>query len=186
MHRLAVLVVTAVATVLALYLSTIYGLLFLAADLVLVIMFPQLTAALFIPLTNTYGAFCGYFIGLLLRFGAGESLSNLPAFIKYPLYSPDNGQLFPFRTFAMCCSLLTIVVVSIIAKLLFTRHWLPQKMDICHCFPTSLGVESANDLVYTSGTDKSMKNVEKPASPTGDNVRTSGKLDMEYSASTQL
>ena len=42
-HRLSVLVIGSISTIIALYVPTIYGLFILAADLVFVVMLPQLT-----------------------------------------------------------------------------------------------------------------------------------------------
>ena len=55
-------------------------------------------------------------VGLVLRIGGGEPLLNLPAFIPYGFPSPA-GSDFPFRTFAMLASLLTIWFVSRVTQL---------------------------------------------------------------------
>ena len=50
----------------------------MAADIIFVIMLPQLVCVLFFSFSNTYGAFAGFFTGLVLRIGAGESYLSLP------------------------------------------------------------------------------------------------------------
>ena len=106
----------------------------LAADVIFVIMLPQLSAVLFISCANTYGAISGYFIGLLLRLGAGEPYLSLPAVLHYPGFSSDMGQLFPFRTFSMLCSFLSIILISKTAEWIFTNCGLSEKFDILKCF----------------------------------------------------
>ncbi|XP_064630569.1 high affinity choline transporter 1-like [Lineus longissimus] len=120
-QRIAVFSVAAIATVMSLFVTTIYGLFILAADFVYVILFPQLVCVLFVPRTNTIGAVAGYLLAVILRIGAGEPFIALPALIKYPFYNDADQQLFPFRTFAMVLSLLTIVFVSHIIN--FLSKW---------------------------------------------------------------
>ena len=65
---------------------------------------------------NRTGAIAGAVVGLVLRIGGGEPLLNLPAFISYGFPSP-SGSDFPFRTFAMLASLLTIWFASSATRL---------------------------------------------------------------------
>ena len=112
MQRISVVVIGSVSTALALLVPSVYGMFIMAADIIFVIMFPQLVAAVFTSYSNSYGALSGYLVGILLRIGAGEPNVQLPAFIHFPLYSAEMGQLFPFRTFAMLCSLTIILCIS--------------------------------------------------------------------------
>ncbi len=114
--RFSVLVIGAIATWMALTVQSVYALWFLCADLVYVILFPQLVLALFYKKSNYVGALTGVFVGLLLRLGGGEEVFGLPSFIPYPMDHPEFGIQFPFRTFAMVMSLLTIVVVSYLTR----------------------------------------------------------------------
>jgi high affinity choline transporter 7 len=109
--RGAVVIIGALATCLALSVQSVYALWYLCADLVYVILFPQLVMVLFCPHANRTGAVTGAAVGLVLRLGGGEPLLGLPAFIPYPLSTP-TGTHFPFRTFAMAVGLLTIWFVS--------------------------------------------------------------------------
>ncbi|XP_070540279.1 high-affinity choline transporter 1-like [Ptychodera flava] len=127
--RISIFVITAFAMLLAITIETIYGLWYLCSDLVYVILFPQLFCVVYFPGCNLYGSLLGYIIGLILRLGGGESLLKLDPFIYYPLYDPVNGQLFPFRTFSMCISFLTIVLVSYSLKWLFENNHIPKKYD---------------------------------------------------------
>lgn len=79
-----------------------------------------------------------YFINysgfVLCNFQGGEPLIGLPAFLAYPFYDPILGQLFPFRTMSMIISLMSHVIVSIIARWIFVNNLLPAKWDLLRCF----------------------------------------------------
>ena len=109
--RVAILVIGGIATVLALQVKSVYGLWYLCADLVYVILFPQLTMALFDKKANVIGAMSGACLGLFLRIGGGEPLLGMPMFLPYPM-AHDGTSDFPFRTFAMLLSIFTIYLVS--------------------------------------------------------------------------
>lgn len=113
--RLTILLIGTAATWLALSVQSVYALWYLCADLVYVILFPQLVMVLYSRTANATGAMAGAVIGLILRLGGGEAMLGIPAFIDYPLDTP-NGRAFPFRTFAMLASLLTIWGVSKLTK----------------------------------------------------------------------
>ncbi|XP_048776089.2 high-affinity choline transporter 1-like [Ostrea edulis] len=116
-QTISILCVGVMATLVSLFVPIVYGLFILAADVVFVIVLPQLFCAVFITRSNVYGAITGFLVGTVLRMGAGESLLDWQPFIKYPFYSVDAGQQFPFRTFAMIISLVTIVMVSLFSDL---------------------------------------------------------------------
>jgi hypothetical protein len=133
-QRVSILSVGAVATVISILVPVVYGLFILAADVVFVIILPQLACAVFLPFTNASGAVAGYALGLLLRVGAGEPTVNLPAFIYYPYYDAEGGaQLFPFRTFAMLSSLLCICGVSVITNALYGSGVVATRLDCLAC-----------------------------------------------------
>ncbi|XP_062910439.1 high-affinity choline transporter 1-like [Mobula hypostoma] len=118
--KTSVLLVTVLATVLALFTNTIYGLYVLSADIVYVVIFPQLVCALYVPCVNRLGFVTGVLIGALLRITGGEPLFHLPPIIHYPGgYFQNNYyvQTFPYKTFAMLSSLITTVVLSHISKI---------------------------------------------------------------------
>lgn len=116
-QRAAIFFVGVLATLVSLFVPLVYGLFILAADVVFVIVFPQLICAVYFKWTNSYGAVVGYLVGVVLRVGAGEPTIHLPPFIFYPEYDEEAGQSFPFRTFAMVTSLLCIIVVSIVTNI---------------------------------------------------------------------
>ena len=56
---------------------------FFTADLVFVLLFPQLLWALFDPQANRTGSIAAFSVSLVLRLGGGIPLFGLPAFIPY-------------------------------------------------------------------------------------------------------
>ena len=70
--RAAVVVIGALALALGLLVQSVYGLFYLCADFVYVILFPQLVAVIYIPFVNVYGSIAGYIVGLVLRLIGGE------------------------------------------------------------------------------------------------------------------
>jgi high affinity choline transporter 7 len=110
--RLAVFGVGAMATAMALTITSIYDLWYLCSDLVYAILFPQLVSVLYIGKTNTYGSLCGFVSGTFFRLAGGEQKLGLAPLIKYPGWYEYDGfitQRFPFKTFSM---LLSFAVVS--------------------------------------------------------------------------
>ena len=110
--KASILVVGLLGTLLALRVQSVYALWFLCADLVYVILFPQLVMVLFYKKSHSVGALAGLFVGLVLRLGGGEPSLGVPAFIAYPMNYEDLGLMFPFRTFSMLSSLVVIMLVS--------------------------------------------------------------------------
>ncbi|XP_076454747.1 high-affinity choline transporter 1-like [Babylonia areolata] len=130
-QRVAILLVAGAATAMAILVRTVWGLFVLAADVVYVIVLPQLTSALFLRHTNGYGALVAFFAGAALRIGAGEPTVDLPALIRYPYYDEESGsQRMPFRAVAFVASLLCLVGVSWAANVCFRRHVLPACCDV--------------------------------------------------------
>ncbi|KAK3096853.1 hypothetical protein FSP39_003971 [Pinctada imbricata] len=120
-QRAAIFIIGAVATSISLTVPIIYGLFVLAADVVFVIILPQLFCVVYMPWTNSCGSVAGFIVGVLLRVGAGEPFLNFEPFMKYPFYNEKDGQIFPFRTFALLCSMVTIILISLIANLVKSR-----------------------------------------------------------------
>uniref|UniRef100_A0A0M3IPZ3 High-affinity choline transporter 1-like n=1 Tax=Ascaris lumbricoides TaxID=6252 RepID=A0A0M3IPZ3_ASCLU len=139
--RIAIVAVGFLATLMALTINSIYGLWYLCADLVYVILFPQLVCVVYMQRSNTYGSISGYIVGLLLRLSGGEPLLSFPALIHYPMYEeytlPDGTvsgtQYFPFRTMAMLGSFITCVGVSLLSEYLFKSGKLSVEMDFLTC-----------------------------------------------------
>lgn len=132
--RVGIFFVAALATVMGITINSVYGLWFLCADLVYVVLFPQLCCVVYVKHSNTYGSFAAYWVGLLLRLIGGEPLIGLPALLKYPFYDyNEKKQLFPFRTFAMLASFMVTLLVSYVTKFLFENELLRKEFDLFKC-----------------------------------------------------
>lgn len=126
--RVGIFVVGALATLVGLTVESIYALFHLCSDLVFCILFPQLVGAVHISFVNTYGSVAAYTIGLFLRLTGGEELIGFPALFKYPGYKNDS-QNFPFRTLAMVCSFIVLLLVSYLTNYLFDSGTLDEEYD---------------------------------------------------------
>ncbi|XP_029645950.1 high-affinity choline transporter 1 isoform X2 [Octopus sinensis] len=136
--RIAVILIGTLSTLVAIYISTVYGLFILASDFVFVIIFPQLICVVMSKQSNTYGALVGFILSLILRLGGGSSdYLDIPPFIHFPFYSKEKGQLFAFRTFSMLVSLFAIISVSWTFKWVFQKNLLSKKWDVLKCFTSA-------------------------------------------------
>ncbi|KAH3861209.1 high-affinity choline transporter 1-like [Dreissena polymorpha] len=131
--RVSIFGVGVLATLMGITVDSIYALWFLCSDLVFVVLFPQLLSVIYIRWTNTYGSLAAYIVGLFFRLAGGEAALKIPVLIKYPFYSEEDGQLFPFKTLCMLISLSTILLVSYLTKYVFEHGILPPKADIFMC-----------------------------------------------------
>ena len=115
--------VISISTALALTIQDINKYWTFLLELIYIFIFPHLLAAVYINSANVYGSIAAAFIGLLLRICAGVSEFGLPAIIEYPFYDPaEHRQIFPFRTFTMCISLLVLLVVSVTVKRFLEKY----------------------------------------------------------------
>jgi high affinity choline transporter 7 len=103
--RTSILFFGAVAAVLALKVQSVQALWFFTSDLVFVLLFPQLTAALFDPRANRTGSIVAFTVSFAIRLGAGEPLLGLPALANYP-------DTFPFRVVAAAAGMILLPLVS--------------------------------------------------------------------------
>lgn len=111
----------------------------LGGEVAYILMFPQLLSVLFIPSSNGYGAVAGFLVGVALRLLCGEPLLGLPAAIRFPGCTLQEGagqeagsyvQLWPIRTMCMLVSLTTIVAVSRLAGALLDRGLVPDLFKV--------------------------------------------------------
>ncbi|KAI0213393.1 High-affinity choline transporter 1 [Lamellibrachia satsuma] len=155
--RVSILLVGGAATSLAIIVHSIYGLFYLCADLVYVILFPQLFCVIYIPSSNSYGSLCGFTAGMFFRLTGGEPLLGLPPLIKYPWYDAASGyQLFPFKTMSMLISLVSIIVASYVAHALFYYGLLPLSADVLYGFNRD---ENDRKVVNTKAEGSGAQNV---------------------------
>ncbi|CAG5131761.1 unnamed protein product [Candidula unifasciata] len=118
--RVAIFGVSALALAMALTVESIYVLWILCADLVYVILFPQLIAVIYVKKSNTYGSLAGYIFGMFFRI-AGET----------------GTQGFPYKTLAMLVTLFTLVSTSHLSHFLFMTGKLPRRFDVFMCIENS-------------------------------------------------
>ncbi|XP_053393531.1 high-affinity choline transporter 1-like [Mercenaria mercenaria] len=128
--RISIIGVGTLSAIMGIVVDSIYMLWFLCSDLVYVVLFPQLLCAIYLRWTNTYGSLSGYIVGIFFRLAAGEVALGIPVLIKYPFFSETNGQMFPFRTFAMLLSLNTIMFMSYATNYLFHHRIISRRFDI--------------------------------------------------------
>ncbi|CAD5224414.1 unnamed protein product [Bursaphelenchus okinawaensis] len=132
--RFAIIMVGILATIMALTIHSVYALWYLCADLVYVILFPQLLCVVYFEKSNTYGCLLGYGVGMILRLTGGEPLLHLPALVHYPYYDIKfNIQYFPFKTLAMLVSLIVSMSCSLITNFLLKNKILDEKFDVLQC-----------------------------------------------------
>ncbi|XP_075546219.1 high-affinity choline transporter 1-like [Dermacentor variabilis] len=114
--RLCVVAVAALSAIMAVAVRSVYDLWALSADLVYVVLLPQLLAAVFLGRRwcNAAGSVTAFTLGLALRVLGGEPVLGIPAIMQYPLYE-DGRQLFPFKTTTMLLSGITLLAVSRVA-----------------------------------------------------------------------
>jgi solute carrier family 5 (high affinity choline transporter), member 7 len=89
----------------ALEVQSVQALWFFTSDLVFVLLFPQLVAALFDSKANVIGSMAAFTVSLILRLGGGEPLFGIPALIAYP-------EWLPFKTAAAAAGMILLPVVS--------------------------------------------------------------------------
>uniref|UniRef100_A0A8C7YYH5 High affinity choline transporter 1-like n=1 Tax=Oryzias sinensis TaxID=183150 RepID=A0A8C7YYH5_9TELE len=131
--RVSVLIVGLAGMGLAFGGTSVLALWLMSGDLLYCVIFPQLVCVLHFPYTNIYGAISGFLSGFLLRLLSGEPLLAIPAALLYPGWKEENGiisQRFPYRTVAMLSSLITIIMVSYLIEVIFSRHLIPQSWDV--------------------------------------------------------
>ncbi len=126
--RTSILLLGVGAAVLALHVRSVQELWLFTADLIFVLLVPQLVAALFDPKANRLGSVTAFVAALALRLGGGEPIFGLEPLIPYPelfavmlpdgpaaWYVETNGvraTLFPFKTLAFVVGMVLLPVVS--------------------------------------------------------------------------
>jgi len=103
--RIAIALLGVGAVWMALKVQSVQALWFFTSDLVFVLLFPQLVAALFDSKANLVGSIAAFSVSLVLRLGGGEPLFGMPALIPYP-------EWMPFKTIAAAAGLVLLPAVS--------------------------------------------------------------------------
>lgn len=132
--RISVVVVGLAGTALTFLDSSVLVFWLVGVDMSYTIMFPQLVCILFFKVSNGYGATVGYLMGIIMRVLSGEPLIGLPPAIQFPGCRLDEEgkmtQFFPFRTAIMLISLLSILLVSWLASIIFNKGLLSERWDV--------------------------------------------------------
>uniref|UniRef100_H3C1Y0 Uncharacterized protein n=1 Tax=Tetraodon nigroviridis TaxID=99883 RepID=H3C1Y0_TETNG len=130
--RISVVVVGVAGTAITTYTNSTLLLWILGADISYTLIFPHLVTVLFFKVTNGYGAFIGYVLGLVLRVLLGENTVGLPVILQLPGCTLEDGvyvQKAPVRTFSMLSTFLSILFFSWLSSLMFNGGLLPEKWD---------------------------------------------------------
>lgn len=130
--RISVVVVGVIGTIVTFYTNSTLLLWILGADISYTLIFPHLVSVLYLKMTNGYGAFMGYIIGLSLRILLGENTVGLPVILQLPGCTLEDGiyvQKSPVRTVCMLCTLGSIFVFSWLASFMFNKGLLPERWD---------------------------------------------------------
>lgn len=137
--RATVVAVGVVGTALTRLKTSVILFWFAGAEIAYNVIFPQLFCAVFFPSTNMYGAILGGVAGLAVRALSGEPLLGLPPVLRFPggIWDHRAGvyvQYFPVKTFAMLCSLASILFFSFLASRIFRHRLLPAAWDVLRVF----------------------------------------------------
>ncbi|XP_078021929.1 high-affinity choline transporter 1-like [Epinephelus lanceolatus] len=131
--RFSIVVVGIVGTSLTYLDSSILAFWILSSDLTYTIMLPQLICILFVRVSNGYGAVAGYVVAFVMRVLCGEPMFNLPVILQFPGCTLEDGvyiQRSPIKTICMLSALVSILMVSYVASLLFNKGILPKRWDV--------------------------------------------------------
>lgn len=154
--RVSVLVVGLAGTGLAFDDDSVFSLWLVSGDLLYCIVLPQLVCVLHFRCANSYGAISGYVGGLLLRVLSGEPLLGIPPVLLFPGWREQDGvikQYFPFRTVAMLCSLMCLIIVSWLTELGFCHQLIPQSWDVLGVFKERREAEGEKIPVHQEAMD---------------------------------
>lgn len=152
--RISVVVVGLAGTGLTFLDSSVLVFWLVGVDMSYTIMFPQLVCILFFKVSNGYGAIVGFMMGVVMRVLSGEPLIGLPPALQFPGCRLDKEgkltQYFPFRTAIMLISLVSILLFSWLAAIVFNKGLLPERWDTFNIKRTQRPAARAADATRTN------------------------------------
>lgn len=153
--RISVIVVGLTGTALTFLDNSVLVFWMVGVDMSYTIMFPQIVCVLFFNPSNGYGAMTGFIYGIMLRFMSGEPLVSLKPVIHFPggRYDAKGNfvQYFPYRSFIMVTSVLTIMGVSYFTSLLFSKGVVPERFDLFKIKEHAKALVRPNEKCYKEG-----------------------------------
>uniref|UniRef100_A0A0A9Z518 High-affinity choline transporter 1 n=1 Tax=Lygus hesperus TaxID=30085 RepID=A0A0A9Z518_LYGHE len=135
--RICICFITVCAGALACNINGVYDLSLMCADVIFVVLFPQLTLLIYVPqIANKYGSSVSYFVALFLRILTGDPTLGVEAVIKWPLYDEETKvQYFPFRCTIMLISTALMAFFGYLAYFFIEKTGkIPMKYDFLKGF----------------------------------------------------
>nr|XP_019947926.1 PREDICTED: high affinity choline transporter 1-like [Paralichthys olivaceus] len=164
--KVSVLLCGIIAAAFAMTSKSFYLLWYLSADVLYSVMTPHVICTFFLSQwVNQYGACSGFVLAILLRALIGEPQIGLPDVLPLPWDKiQEDGhryRLFPFRTVIMLLAIVTILLVSRLAKMGLLNRTSDAETDtnLCSMAPIQ------TDMVEGKRLDK-----EQPLFSEGDDV----------------
>ncbi|CAL8270991.1 unnamed protein product [Lota lota] len=163
--RVVVVLIGIVGTSLTAFKSGTLAMWYIGVAMTYVFMFPQLICVLFFDKANGYGSIMGFVVSLALRLLCGWPRVGIPAVLRLPGDSFEDGahvQRFPVNTLCMLCSMACILTFSYLTALLLDKGIVPEAWDLLHFLKMPRKLPS----VGASNEDKNRRLEEKdPSEP---------------------
>lgn len=139
---------------------------YLNSEICFILIFPQLTCALFFQISNGYGAVMGLLVGLSLKLLCGAAALGIEPVINVHGYTLEDGvyvHYAPVKTIFMIASFAATLLFSHLASVLFNNNLLPQRWDVLKIKDQkTAGAPSSLEATREREVQKLCENVEVP------------------------